>query len=74
MCIRDSKKASDVKQKNLRGKLSKIKKIALENAEKNIQRGMPQKEVIKKLADEINAKDSYQISKIIEEISRSTRR
>ena len=69
-----NKKASDVKQKNLRGKLSEIKKIALENAEKNIQRGMPQKEVIKKLADEINAKDSYQISKIIEEISRSTRR
>ena len=69
-----NKKASDVKQKNLRGKLSKIKKIALENAEKNIKRGMPQKEVIKKLADEINAKDSYQISKIIEEISRSTRR
>ena len=69
-----NKKASDVKQKNLRGKLSEIKKIALENAEKNIKRGMPQKEVIKKLADEINAKDSYQISKIIEEISRSTRR
>ena len=69
-----NKKASDVKQKNLRGKLSKIKKIALENAEKNIKRGMPQKEVMKKLADEINAKDSYQISKIIEEISRSTRR
>ena len=69
-----NKKASDVKQKNLRGKLSKIKKIALENAEKNIKRGMPQKEVIKKLADEINAKVSYQISKIIEEISRSTRR
>jgi hypothetical protein len=36
--------------------------------------GMSQREVIKKLADEINAKDSYQISKIIEEISRSTRR
>ena len=69
-----NKKASDVKQKNLRGKLSEIKKIALENAEKNIQKGMSQKEVIKKLADEINAKDSYQISKIIEEISRSTRR
>ena len=69
-----NKKASDVKQKNLRGKLSEIKKIALENAEKNIQRGMSQREVIKKLADEINAKDSYQISKIIEEISRSTRR
>ena len=69
-----NKKASDVKQKNLRGKLSEIKKVALENAEKNIQRGMSQREVIKKLADEINAKDSYQISKIIEEISRSTRR
>lgn len=69
-----NKKATDVKQKNLRGKLSEIKKIALENAEKNIQKGMSQKEVIKKLADEINAKDSYQISKIIEEISRSTRR
>ena len=69
-----NKKASDVKQKNLRGKLSEIKKVALENAEKNIQSGMSQREVIKKLADEINAKDSYQISKIIEEISRSTRR